>query len=152
MPAQQGSGDIAAQLDALARPEVESVGAELLETEVKGEGSRRVVRLIVDREGGVDVEALAQLSRTVGARFDDANAINTHYTLQVTSPGLDRPLRSARDFARNVGRTVRVRVGDGEVAGVVVAADDTLLTLDDGAGEVRLALDEVEAGRVVLPW
>lgn len=136
----------------LAAPLVADVDVELVEVEVKGHPGSRVVRLVVDRDEGVDVETCATLSRDLGRALDDTELIAGRHTLQVTSPGVDRPLRTERDFARNVGRSVRIRHDGGEVAGIVTAAGAEGVTLDVDGDTVVIALADVDDARVLLPW
>ena len=114
------------------------------------------MRLVVAADAGIDVERCAQLSRSIGARLDAADPIDGRYTLEVTSPGATRPLRTQRDFARNLGRDVRlVTLDDGvrrEVTGLVSAVDADTLTLDTQDGSAVVALDAIDHGRVLLPW
>lgn len=149
--------ELGQRLASIATPIVAEEGAELVDVEVKGHPGSRVVRLTVDIDGGVDIERCAAVSRRVGAAFDEADAVAGRYTLQVTSPGIDRPLRGERDFTRNVGRHVRVvrRTGDDrtvEVVGDLVAADSGTVTLDVDGDEVAIRLEDVDHGRVLLPW
>lgn len=162
--------DLVERLTALAAPRVEDAGAELLDVEVRGYTGSRVVRLVVDADDGVDIETVAAVSRGVEAAFDDVDAVAGSYTLQVTSPGVDRPLTTSRDFVRNLGRTVVVtareqpagkRGADApdadapatrEIVGEVVeiGEDAVVLEVDDDRVEVPLA--DIEQGRVQLPW
>ncbi|MFA9431274.1 ribosome maturation factor RimP [Egicoccus sp. AB-alg2] len=139
---------------ALASPLAEELDVELVDVEVKGQGTRRLVRLVADADGGLDVDVIATLSRRVGTALDERDLIPSSYTLEVTSPGVDRPLRRPRDFARNVGREVRVvrTEGLGELTGTVVVADESSVTLDVDGDEVVVALADVDHGKVVLPW
>ena len=142
-----------------ARAVVEAGGVELVDVEVKGHPGSRLVRLVVDTDAGVDVDTCAELSRAVGAALDAADVVAGSYTLQVSSPGLDRPLRTPRDFARNEGRRVRVLVIPGddeqppaEIVGAVLGVDDEQVRLDVDGDEVAVALEQVQHAKVVLPW
>ncbi len=154
----EGDSELVASLTELVEPLVVARGLELVGLEVKGYAGRRLVRLVVDSDSGVDVESCAELSRRVGAALDDNDSIPGSYTLQVTSPGADRPLRTQRDFARNLGRSVRVwtrPLDDGrgqELVGVVAAVGEDMVTLDVDGDEIALALADVDRGRVQLPW
>lgn len=154
----EGDTDLSADLAGLVAPLVNASGLELLDVEVKGYPGRRVVRLVVDSEDGVDVEACADLSRRVGALLEGDDLIAGSYTLQVTSPGVDRPLRTPRDFARNLGRTVRVWTRPPhderprEVVGVIAAVGEEAVTLEVDGDAIALALADVDRGRVQLPW
>jgi len=142
---------------ALAVPLADELDVELVDVEVKGQGARRLIRLVADADDGLDVDVIATLSRRVGGALDDQDLIPSSYTLEVTSPGIDRPLRSPRDFARNVGRQVRVVrredvPGDREVTGTVTAADEDTVTLDAAGEKLVVSLTDVDHGKVVLPW
>jgi len=160
MPGQgQGTSgdDLPGRLAALAEPVAADQGIDLVDVEVKGPRNRRVVRLVADAEGGLDIDRIAELSRVVGDAIDDV--VPGTYTLEVTSPGTDRPLRRPRDFARNVGREVRVQRtqaaaqdAPGEVTGTVVEATDDVVRLDVKGDEVVVAIDDIDHGKVVLPW
>lgn len=127
-------------------------GVECLDAVVK-RGRTAVVRITVDREDGVDLDACAAVSQSLSRLLDADDPISGHYTLEVTTPGADRPLRASRDFARNRGRQVRVRTADGEITGVVVRAEPeaAVLTLEDGS-EANIPLASILDARVVLPW
>ncbi len=155
---QAGPGDdLPGRLAALAGPVAAAQGVDLVDVEVKGPRNRRVVRLVADRDGGLDIDRIAALSRAVGEAIDDV--VPGAYTLEVTSPGTDRPLRRLRDFERNVGREVRVQRtqaaaadAPGEVTGVVVAATQDQLHLEVDGDQVVIDIADVDHGKVVLPW
>jgi ribosome maturation factor RimP len=138
-----------------------TVGVEVLDVELHGQGPRRVVRVVADTveldpAASLDVDTIATMSRRLGEALDDADVVPGSYTLEVTSPGVDRPLRTHRDFARNVGRDVRVhhRGADGEheTTGELVAVADDGITLQTDGGTVTLPLGDVDRARVLLPW
>jgi ribosome maturation factor RimP len=150
-------GQLPAAVHELVAPLADDLDAELLDVEVKGQKGRRVVRLVADAEGGLDIDVIATLSRRAGEALDEADLIAGSYTLEVTSPGADRPLRQPRDFARNTGRDVRIlrrEEADGprEVTGTVVRATDEAVVVQQGDDEVSVPFDEVDHGKVVLPW
>jgi ribosome maturation factor RimP len=150
-------GQLPAVIHDLVAPLATELDVELVDVEVKGQGGRRLVRLVTDAEGGLDIDVIARLSRRAGDVLDEADVVAGTYTLEVTSPGADRPLRAPRDFARNVGRDVRVlrtedAEGPREVAGTVVAATDEGVTLQLDDTEVTVPFAEVDHGKIVLPW
>ena len=83
-------------------------GCELVDVEIKRGSGAALVRLFVDKTGGIGVDDLKLLSQEVSAILDVEDPVQSSYTLEVSSPGLDRPLVSARDFERNVGRLLQV--------------------------------------------
>jgi len=88
---------------------LEPQGVELVEVEYRREGGQWVLRLFVDRPGGITLDDCAKVSRQVGDLLEVTDPIDHPYTLEVSSPGLDRPLRSERDFERYRGRQVRIK-------------------------------------------
>jgi ribosome maturation factor RimP len=149
-----------AEVRQLAAPLADDLGVDVLDVEVKGQRGRRLVKLVADARdqgAGLDVDTIATLSRQIGDALDEHDVIPGRYTLEVTSPGVNRPLREGRDFARNVGRQVRLLRKEGlddplEVTGTVLAVDELELRLEVDGVERRVPLDEVAHGKVVLPW
>jgi ribosome maturation factor RimP len=118
-------------------------GFDLEEVTVTRAGSRSLVRVVVDRDGGVDLDAVAEASRVVSDLLDAAEAAGERltagpYVLEVTSPGVDRPLTAPRHWRRAVGRLVTVRGRDGVVvSGRVLSADDSGADLAVPTGPAR---------------
>jgi ribosome maturation factor RimP len=157
------NADLAERLTALVGPVVEAHEVELVEVEVKGQKGSRSVRVITDTDDGVDIDVVATISRQVGDILDeDEELIDGNYTLEVSSPGVDRPLTTARQLARHVGRDLRVvrtrdaidRGEKGEVTGRLseLTDDDQLLLRVDKGRELRVPLGDVDHAKVVLPW
>lgn len=144
-------------IDALARRVVARHGAEVLAVHDRGAGSRRIVRVVVDRRGGLPVDTCTAISRELSSRLDERDPIAGRYTLEVTSPGTDWPLTTRADFERVAGRDVDVEHARGDreverVRGRVVAVDDDAVELDADGRRVRVALDDVRSARQALPW
>ena len=116
-PRQGGRRDVdPAVLERLLEPVVRAAGLDLESVRVGSAGRRRLLRVVVDTDGGVSLDAIALVSREASARLDDTGAMgNGPYTLEVSSPGVDRPLTQPRHWRRAVGRLVRVPLpGPGE--------------------------------------
>jgi len=94
---------------ALVEPVLVEQGLELIDVERRNEGHGQVVRVLVDREGGVDLDALSRLSRELSDLLDVGEIVPGSYTLEVSSPGIDRPLRKPEHFVRYLGKKVRIR-------------------------------------------
>ena len=148
----------AARLSEVLAPVVEQTGADLENVDVSKAGKRSVVRVVVDRDGGVSMDDVADVSRAVSDALDaldeaEPAALGPSYVLEVTSPGVDRPLTAARHWRRNVGRLVTVVLHEGpNVTGRVTAADDDEVVLDVDGTERRLALPEVVRGTVQVEF
>lgn len=118
--------DTAQRVGAVLEPVLAEAGVDLEQVEVAPAGRRRVVRIVVDRDGGIDLDAVADVSRVVAAALDEADTMGeTPYVLEVTSPGVDRPLTRPAHWRRATNRLVRAVLTDGSaVVGRVHAADE----------------------------
>lgn len=157
----RGGDPLPAAYDDLVRqtaaPLADAANLDLVDVEVKGEGPRRLVRVIVDRRGGVDVDACQNLSQRLGARLDELSELDDGYVLEVTSPGVDHPLRDRRAFDRVQGRAVLVhrRRDDGrleQVRGTVQVAGDDAVVLSVEGATVRIGYPEIAKATQSLPW
>jgi ribosome maturation factor RimP len=142
---------------ALLEPVVSGAGYDLEDLTVSAAGKRSVVRVLVDKDGGVTLDDVADVSRLVSQALDaadeqDPSLLGASYVLEVSSPGVDRPLTEPRHWRRNVGRLVSATLRDGAtVDGRITAADDAGVTLDDERvlpwAEVARGLVQVEFNR-----
>jgi ribosome maturation factor RimP len=144
-------------LEALVAPVVEAAGLDLVDVELRREGKRRVLRVTVDREGGLDLDTIAEVSERVSRRLDVEGFDPGPYALEVSSPGVERPLRGPGDFGRHVGQEVRVRtsepVGGARVhRGRLIAAGEDSVTIATDDGERTVAYGNVAAARTVVDW
>jgi ribosome maturation factor RimP len=130
---------------------------DLYDIEVAGP----VVKVVVDRPTGLDLDVLADATRAVSRALDQADPIAGAYTLEVSSPGLERRLRTPRHFARAVGESVKIKLtpaagnargGARRLEGEVAAADDDGVTLRTGSGDERLAYDDIDRAHTVFEW
>jgi ribosome maturation factor RimP len=131
-------------------------GVEVLELDLRGQGRGRVLSVVLDAEEPVEADVVELVSKDLSRALDETDPVAGRYTLEVSTPGLSRPLRTGRDFRRQRGHEVSVVRGgapdDAPVQGVVVDADDEAVVLEVGGGQVRVPLSEVVRGKVVLPW
>jgi ribosome maturation factor RimP len=137
----------------LAERAASTHGVEVLELELRGQGRGRVLSVILDADGPVEADVVERVSKDLSRALDQADPLQGSYTLEVTTPGLERPLQSARDFRRQRGHEVRIVAGVASaVQGMVVDADDQAVTLDVDGSQVQVPLSDVVRGKVVLPW
>ena len=101
--------DMARALTELLEPVAEAHGFELVAVEQAGGRQTPVIRVLLDREGGLDLDAICAANRWVSDAIDEADPVKSPYTLEVSSPGVDRPLRKREDFDRFAGETVTVK-------------------------------------------
>ncbi len=142
-------------LFAMLQPVVSEAGLELVDVELKS----GVLQVTVDREGGVDLEALTDANRACSTLLDEVDPIPGRYSLEVSSPGIERVLRTPAHFAKAAGATVSVKTrpqvpGDRRLQGTLVSSDEDGFTLAvDGADEpVRLAYGDIDRARTVFVW
>jgi len=145
------------KLEALVGPVVESAGLELVEVSFRTEGERRVLRVTVDREGGVDLDTISRASEAISRRLDLEDAVAGSYALEVSSPGIERPLKVPEGLERRVGELVRLKTsapveGSRTHTGSIVSVDDRDVVLATEQGERRLPLEAVSAARTVFDW
>jgi ribosome maturation factor RimP len=144
------------ELESLVEPVVEAAGLELVEMVFHG-GRGGVLRVTVDREGGVDLEAIAAVSERISRRLDLEGFNPGRYTLEVSSPGVERPLKRPQDFARHVGSKVKVQThAAGEAprmfTGTIVGSDQDTVTIATEPGVETVRFGDVAAARTVLEW
>jgi ribosome maturation factor RimP len=121
-----------AELDRLLAPAVAEAGFDLEEVDVRPAGRRRLVRIVVDADGGVSLDDVALVSQTASELLDATEVMGTGpYVLEVTSPGVDRPLTEPRHWRRATGRLVVAPLTEGgQIEGRVVEADDEGVVID----------------------
>src|SRR5207237_2371348 len=143
----------------LILPLLEASDLELVDVEVRA----GLLRIAVDRPGGVDLDAIGQVSQGISAALDREDPLpGGRYVLEVSSPGLERPLRTPEHFRRFVGATVAVKVsaaaetggGERRMQGRLAGADDQGVVLEVSGHEAPLRLDyaDIEAARTVFEW
>ena len=147
-------------LEPVIKSVVEHDGLELVEVNFGMESGRRVLRVTIERpDGGLDLDAIAAESERISRRLDLEGFEPGPYSLDVSSPGLERPLRPQRpqDFIRRVGSRVKIRVAAaGERAetltGTIAGADQQGVTVASGSGERRVSYADILRARTVFDW
>jgi ribosome maturation factor RimP len=145
------------EAETLIRPVIEGSGLELVDVAFRRESGRRVLRVVVDREGGVDVDTIADLAEKVSRRLDVEGFAPGPYALEVSSPGIERSLKLPRDFARRVGDNVKVKTttpieGRTNISGELVSADDDGIVVSVAGGELRVRYADIASARTVVDW
>ncbi|MEM9468441.1 MAG: ribosome maturation factor RimP [Actinomycetota bacterium] len=137
----------------LIAPVVADVGAELYDVEFNG----GILRILVDAEGGIDIDSIKTISKSSSRILDDADPIPGRYTLEVSSPGLERPLRTRAHYERAVGELVKVKTfadvdGARRFTGTLVGADDAGFVLEVDGDARSFVYDNVAKARTVFEW
>lgn len=147
-----------AALRALAEPICERVGVELVAIELLGGAGtgHRIARFSIDRVGGVSADDCARVSRRLSPALDVADNLAGPYDLEVSSPGIDRPIQREKDFAYFVGCTVRIKTfgmdGRRRIRGVILGCADGVVRIAGDDGERTFAVDDIERATLALDF
>jgi ribosome maturation factor RimP len=145
--------DLSRMLEEKLEPIAEEHGFELVAVEQAGGRRAPVIRVLLDREGGVDLDAICSANAWVTEAIDALDPMSGPYTLEVSSPGVDRPLRKREDFARFAGENVTVKTkphGQGRSVwtGRLVGLEEDDVVLDVDAEMVRIPFESVQKARL----
>ena len=146
--------DITDRLAGLLAEPIEALGLDLEAVDLTKAGKRSVLRVAVDKDGGVDLDDIAAATGEVSRVLDDSDVMGGgSYTLEVSSPGVDRPLTLPRHWRRNASRLVKVTLTGGEeVTGRILGADDEGAELDIDGSRRRIGFDEVSKARIQIEF
>ncbi|MET7334071.1 ribosome maturation factor RimP [Nonomuraea sp. NPDC005650] len=149
-----GSASPRDHLMKLLEPVVAAEGLDLEDITVTQAGKRRLLRVIVDRDGGVSLDDVADVSQAVSTALDGDDAMGqAAYTLEVSSPGVDRPLTEPRHWRRAAKRLVKAELRDGTVVeGRILAADEAGVDVDVEGSARRLDYEDLTRGRVQVEF
>ena len=143
--------DVVQNIEQLVEPLLSAFGVELVDIEYKKEGRQMVLRLYLDKPGGITLDDCAEVSRELSTILDVEDCIPGEYTLEVSSPGLNRPLKKPSDFEHAIGKLVKVKT-------FAQVADDkgnlrkTFLGTLQGVGEDAVVVLLTEGQRAVIPF
>lgn len=148
--------ELTERVRALCEPVASELDVELFDIERSG----NILRITIDRAGGVDLAVVAEATRQISRLLDEHDPVPGRYTLEVSSPGLERALRTPEHFRWALGKPVTVKTlpqveGDRRVRGTVAAADRDTVTIacDEPAGsERRLRYDDIDRARTIFEW
>jgi ribosome maturation factor RimP len=142
------------ELEAVVSTACESLGIELFDLEYRA----GIVSVTVERAGGLDLDAVAEVSRAISAALDEADPVpDAHYELEVSTPGVERRLRRPEHFAAAIGERLAVRTkpgvpGDRRFEGRLAKAGPDEVLVETDAGERKLAYDQIERAHTVFDW
>ena len=150
MTGQQPKGDL---LSVLSQPLLDN-GLDLEDVEVSNAGRRRLVRVLLDKDGGVTLDDIAEATTLVSDVLDRSDVLDDHpYTLEVTSPGVDRPLTQPRHWRRNLNRLVRVQPREGAgFTGRIIDVDELGARVDVDGAPRDIAYADVARARIEIEF
>ncbi len=132
---------------------VESHGAKLYDTEVVNEDGRTIYRVYILKDGGVDLDLCADISRDLSPMLDVYPPVSGQYYLEVSSPGVERTLKKPEHFINSVGSDVRLKLSSGDVVkGKLLGFEDGKVVLETSAGEEEFPLSEIRKARTYFEW
>ena len=142
------------QLKALLAPTVEALGCELWGLEYMSQGKHSTLRVYIDAEGGVSLQDCERISRQLSSVLDVEDPIHGEYSLEVSSPGMDRPLYTLEQFARHTGEQVSVRLrvpfdGRRKFSGLLRAVEDDEIVVVVDEHEYLLPLEAIDRANII---
>ena len=147
--------EIEAHCTELVMPIIEEKGYDLWDVEWVKEGQDYYLRAYVDKEGGITIDDLVEVNHMLSDKLDEADKIDGAYILEVSSPGLTRPLKKDRDFERSIGKLVDVKLykqqdGTKEFSGTLKGFSETTLTIDCEGNELTLDRQNISSVRLAF--
>ena len=144
--------DLTERVRSLAEPVLTKHGAELVDVQVR-RGRTQLVRVVADQPGGITLETCARVSEELSRMLDVDDPIEGRYTLEVTSPGLDRPLRTEADFRKQQGKQVKIVLTSGRhEEGTVEDVGSDRVRLARAKETVEVSFADIAKATLVLPW
>ena len=146
---------VIAAVESLAGPILEDMGLELVEVQFRRESAGWILRLYIDREGGITIDDCASVSRQLSAYLEVEDLIDHAYNLEVSSPGVERPLRKKEDFVRFYGRKARIKLkepvdGQRVFYGLLGPLDGETIALDVEGRQMEIDLEAIARARLSL--
>ena len=144
--------DVEAKTEELVMPLIDEKGFEFVDTEFVKEGNSYYLRVFVDKPGGITIDDLESVSRPLSDKLDEKDFIDEQYILEVSSPGLGRPMKKDRDFERNLEKVVEVHLfkamdGEKQFVGNLKAYDKEIITIETDDGS-EINIDRANASLV----
>src|SRR5690349_10080807 len=134
----------------IAEGKLKNSSQYIVDVTVSSKRKPQKVTVVVDGDAGISIDDCADISREVSKVLDESNMLTDSYVLEVTTPGLDQPLKLHRQYKKNIGRKLRIKVSDKVVEGKLVAVNDDGVTIESGDGKkieksvVELKFSEVD--------
>lgn len=147
--------EIEAYCTELVTPIIEENDFELVDVEYVKEGADYYLRVYADKDGGINIDDCVFISRALEAKLDESDSIKDAYILEVSSPGLTRPLKKEKDFKRSIGKLVDIKLykaqqGRKELSGILKEYTETTITIDDEGTEITLNRNDISMIRLAF--
>jgi len=147
------------EIKPLLEREIENLGAELIDVELKGNNNNKVLKLFVDTEQGINIDKCAQISRKIGDILEFEDFIKGRFRLEVSSPGLNRTLKTAKDFSRKIGKRVIVKyLSDKKnivntcIGMISSVSDSELQLIEENKKKNIININKIINAKIKLDW
>lgn len=144
------------KLEEILAPLLAEHAADLVDIQIKGRQGNQTVKVFIDCQGGTTLDKCEKISKEFSDRLDIEDIIDGKYRLEVSSPGLDRPLRSAKDFRRHLNREVAVvyedEVGPRSIQGKIVRVSGVEIQIKSKQDCLTIPISQIKHGKLNLPW
>lgn len=148
--------DLLHKLEEIVLPVLQNHGVDFIEAQIKGGRTNQIVRIIIDADGGISLDRCAAISREISTHLEVADLFPGRYRLEVSSPGVDRPLQTMRDFERNVGRQVKIQYRQGEgtdsIEGIIHGVTEHEVEITSAQVSHFIPLQAIELAKIQLAW
>ena len=150
--------DVDGEIWTLAQEVVSELGYELVDIELTGNRSQQLIRVYVEKPGGILLADCVAVSREFGKRLDEKDVIENSYRLEISSPGIERPLRKIQDYERYVGYRVRIRLKGGlkgkrKIVGKLDEVEENIVRIISNNGEkISLSLADIAKANLDVDW
>ena len=153
----EATDPVVSRVTAMVAPLLADLKLDLYDIEFRGGTLRITIDTPPGSDTGVDLEQIAFVTRMVSRDLDHDDPMPGHYTLEVTSPGLERSLRTPKHFQRELGKVVAVRLrdtvnGERRIQGALTSADDAQIVVDVDGEPRTIAYDQIDRARTVFEW
>ncbi len=145
--------DLKRKIVELIEPVIEENGFDLVELKLSHYKQSNTIRLFVDSDNGVKLEDCAKLSKAIDVILEDNNMFRSGYTIEVSSPGLDRPLQTRKEFKRRIGKQVKILFNQADqspIEGEITGVDDLCVELLTKEGTQKIDLAGIKMGKIIL--
>ncbi|MGB2867360.1 MAG: ribosome maturation factor RimP [Bacteroidota bacterium] len=150
-------GDIKRQIQEILQPFLDDKQAFLVDMVIRNDPQGKLLQVLVETDKGITIQECAEISRALGKELEIKGVLEGPYHLEVSSPGLDKPLRLLRQYPKNIGRTLKVRFvrnnAPAEIVGTLSAVDGNRLTVTPKTGDaVTIVFENIIESEEQLPW
>ncbi|MBF0318887.1 MAG: ribosome maturation factor RimP [Nitrospirae bacterium] len=153
------SMEIMRRLEAIAREAADQRAVELFGIELKGQGARKILKVTIDKDPAVAVADCEGVSRDLSAKLDVEGILKGGYTLEVTSPGIDRPLRNREDYIKHIGKLAKVVAKtaaaaangkDTSLTGRIISVTEDAVSLENAKGLIEIKFMDISRARLEI--